>query len=105
MYVTDSKGRKFLLPTPEENETINRGIALDPDTFEADEEWFKRAARGRPVIEHPKKAVNIRLDQDVLAHFRAKGKRWQTRINRLLRDEMERELAAQPEGQPERQAG
>lgn|GEM_PF-1470013 len=32
----------FILPTPEENEEINRGIALDPDTWELSDEDFKR---------------------------------------------------------------
>ena len=31
-----------------EEAAINAGIAADPDTFELDEEWFKRA---RPAVE------------------------------------------------------
>ena len=33
----------------------------------------------------PKRAINIRLDPDVLAHFRATGRGWQSRINAALR--------------------
>ncbi|WP_337997788.1 BrnA antitoxin family protein [Oleispirillum naphthae] len=40
---------------------------------------------GRPRAESPKKPVNIRLDPDVLAHFKATGPGWQTRINDALR--------------------
>ncbi|SAK58449.1 hypothetical protein AWB79_02534 [Caballeronia hypogeia] len=32
----------FILPTDEEEAEINRGIALDPDTWELSDEDFKR---------------------------------------------------------------
>lgn len=41
--------------------------------------------RGRPAKAAPKEAVNIRLDPDVLAYFRATGPGWQSRINEALR--------------------
>ena len=41
---------------------------------------------GRPPIETPKKAINIRLGADILDTFRATGKGWQTRIDNALRD-------------------
>jgi uncharacterized protein (DUF4415 family) len=41
--------------------------------------------RGRPKSDNPKQAVNLRLDADVLAHFRATGSGWQGRINQALR--------------------
>lgn len=40
---------------------------------------------GRPRLENPKEAIKLRLDRDLLAHFRATGKGWQTRINDTLR--------------------
>lgn len=46
-------------------------------------EQFRRA--GRPKSANPKQAVKLRLDPDVLAHFRATGSGWQTRINAILR--------------------
>jgi uncharacterized protein (DUF4415 family) len=57
-------------------------------------EWFASAdlyegnkliRRGRPAKAAPKEAVNIRLDPDVLAYFRATGPGWQSRINEMLR--------------------
>ncbi len=45
-----------------------------------------KARGGRPRAPYPKKAVTLRLDPDVLAHFRAQGPGWQTRINAALRD-------------------
>lgn len=40
--------------------------------------------RGRPKAENPKEAVNLRLSPQVLRHFRAGGRGWQTRINAVL---------------------
>ena len=83
-----------------EEAAIRAGIAADPDTMELDEEWF---ANARPVSEtHPqvveahhrrrgrqkaptKEQLTIRLDADLVAHFRKTGKGWQTRINKSLR--------------------
>jgi uncharacterized protein (DUF4415 family) len=72
---------------------------IDPDEAPyLDRDWFERAeireggrliraARpaGRPKKADPKEAVNIRLDRDVVAHFRAGGRGWQSRINAALR--------------------
>lgn len=83
-----------------EESAINAGITADPDTFELDDEWFKRS---RPAVEidpelvaysqHTrgkqrspvKERVTIRLDSDLTAHFRAGGRGWQTRLNETLR--------------------
>ena len=89
-------------PTDEEEAEIQRHIAEDPDAPEITaEDW----ARARPAIEvepelvewslrrrgkqkaPTKELVSIRLDKDVVAHFRSGGPGWQTRLNdRLRRD-------------------
>lgn len=88
-------------PTPEEEEEIKRGIAADPDAYELDDEWFKRA---RPAAEvHPelveqwrkaqekgqkipmKAIVSIRLDPDLVKHFQDTGPDWESCINEILR--------------------
>jgi uncharacterized protein (DUF4415 family) len=72
---------------------------VDPDEApHLTREWFEaaeiregdrliRPARsiGRPKKTESKEAVNIRLDPDVLAYFRATGPGWQSRINQALR--------------------
>jgi len=39
---------------------------------------------GRPKSEAPKVSVHIRLDADVVEHFKRGGKGWQTRLNGAL---------------------
>ena len=35
---------------PEKNDAVIAGIAADPDTFEADDEWFARARPAENVL-------------------------------------------------------
>jgi len=78
----------IIVPTDEEEAAINRGIAEDPDTFVPTDEQFAQMKRrgGRPKLETPKLPVTIRLDSDVVDHFKASGSGWQTRMNDALRD-------------------
>jgi uncharacterized protein (DUF4415 family) len=61
---------------------------------ELDDAWFAEAdafvgerlvRRGRPRSDNPKQAISLRLDADVLAHFRASGPGWQSRMNEALK--------------------
>lgn len=61
---------------------------------ELSDEWFRRAdmyegnkliRRGRPRSAVRKRPVSLRLDPDVVAHFRRGGRGWQSRINAVLR--------------------
>jgi uncharacterized protein (DUF4415 family) len=55
-------------------------------------EAWKHAIRGglyRPV----KRAVSLRIDADVLAWLKRDGKGYQTRVNRLLRQQMLKDMA------------
>lgn len=73
----------------------SRRVWVDPDDApELTTDYFERAdvyrgdkliRRGRPPSEHPKEAIKLRIDPDVLAYFRATGPGWQTRINDALR--------------------
>lgn len=51
-------------------------------------EKFAKAAvrRGRPPAAKPKVSTTIRLSQDVIDHFKAGGRGWQTRIDAALRE-------------------
>ena len=83
-----------------EETAINVGIARDPDAAELGSEWF---ARARPAVEvvpdiverarrvrgkqraPTKERISIRLDADVLEHYRGSGRGWQSRVNEVLR--------------------
>lgn len=90
--------------TDEEEAEIQRMIASDPDNPELTDEQIAQARpfrevfpdlaasidrelarRGRPPVENPRRQVSIRLDPDVLAHYKSMGKGWQSRINDALR--------------------
>ena len=45
----------------------------------------KTGKRGRPRLENPKKQITLRLDAEIVAHYRKTGRGWQTRINEALR--------------------
>ena len=87
----------------EEDAALTAAALRDPDNPPLDDKFW---ARARPASEvHPeivadwrrrqgergpqkaptKQPVSLRLDQDVLAHFRATGPGWQRRINAALR--------------------
>lgn len=61
---------------------IAAAVADDPDTFIPDREWMDRA---QVVMPEAKDMVTLRIDHDVLAWFKTKGRGYQTRINAVLR--------------------
>jgi uncharacterized protein (DUF4415 family) len=64
------------------DEDIERAMRDDPDWADLiDIDWSK-AEMVEPAI---KKALSIRLDQDVVDFFQAGGKGYQTRINAVLK--------------------
>jgi uncharacterized protein (DUF4415 family) len=73
------------------DEEIEAAVRDDPDAAPiVDAEWFASATL---VMPEAKQQISIRLDRDVLAHFR-KYPRYQTRINAILRAAMEHEKKA-----------
>ncbi|BCH58923.1 BrnA antitoxin family protein [Agrobacterium vitis] len=64
------------------DEDIERDMRDDPDWQDfLDVDWSKAEL----VIPQKKKAISIRLDEDVVEYFQASGKGYQTRINAVLR--------------------
>ena len=52
--------------------------------------------RGRPRVKRPKVATTIRLSPEVMDHFKAGGRGWQTRIDAALRDWIGKHRDASP---------
>ena len=86
----------------------------DEDTPELTEEMLKRAIPfpellrrlgkkplGRPRADLVKTPVNLRLDREIVEHFKAGGPGWQTRINAALSDHVK---AANANGSRKRRA-
>lgn len=83
-----------------EQAAIAAGIAADPDARELTDDDFARMRPASEVIRTiveayrrtrgkqkapVKEQITIRLDADVVAHFRNEGRGWQTRLNAALR--------------------
>ena len=83
-----------------EETAIQVGMVRDQDTEELGQDWFQRARPATEVVPKvverwrrtrgrqkapTKEAISIRLDHDVLTHYRASGRGWQSRINEALR--------------------
>src|SRR3954465_11621235 len=68
------------------DEELEASIANDPDWAEfKDLDWSDAVL----VMPPKKKAISIRLDHDVLDHFRKQGAGYQRRINAVLRSYMD----------------
>ena len=68
------------------DEEIEASIANDPDWQEfKDLDWSKAVL----VIPPKKKAISIRVDEDVLHYFKHAGAGYQRRINAVLRSYMQ----------------
>lgn len=68
------------------DEEIEASIANDPDWQEfKDIDWSKAVL----VIPPKKKAISIRVDEDVLDYFRKDGAGYQRRMNAVLRSYMQ----------------
>ena len=67
------------------DEGITKAVANDPDAAPIDIDWSDAVL----VIPARKKAISIRVDEDVLAYFKREGDGYQRRINAVLRSYMQ----------------
>jgi len=67
------------------DEDIAKAVAIDPDAVPIDLDWSDAVL----VIPPKKKAISIRVDEDVLDYFKSQGDGYQRRINAVLRSYMQ----------------
>jgi len=67
------------------DEDIAKAVANDPDAVPIDVDWSDAVL----VIPAKKKAISIRVDEDVLDYFKSQGEGYQRRINAVLRSYMQ----------------
>src|SRR5258707_2930684 len=67
------------------DEDIAKAVANDPDAAPVDIDWSDAVL----VIPARKKAISIRVDEDVLDYFKSQGEGYQRRINAVLRSYMQ----------------
>jgi uncharacterized protein (DUF4415 family) len=72
------------------DEQIEAAAAADPDWRDVDPDWVARAELVRPVR---KRRLTLALDEDVIDWFRSQDRRYQSRMNAILRAYMERRRA------------
>ena len=65
------------------DEEIREAVESDPDAYFLDEDWFEAATF---VDSATKERISIRLDTDTPEFFRAEGRGYQSRINKVLRE-------------------
>ena len=68
------------------DEEIEAAARSDPDAQLTDAEFWKGA---KLVMPDRKQPVTLRLDKDVLEWFKAQGRRYQSRMNAVLRSYMQ----------------
>jgi uncharacterized protein (DUF4415 family) len=91
MHVKSKSGRVFDLPDEQQTARIRSGIAEDPVARElSDLELAELRPVARPKAAETKETVSIRLSREVLAYFRGTGSEWQTRIDDVLREYVDR---------------
>ena len=64
---------------------IAKAVANDPDAAPIDIDWSDAVL----VIPARKKAISIRVDEDVLDYFKSQGDGYQRRMNAVLRSYMQ----------------
>jgi len=90
-----SKRSAIAMPTVEEDKVITAAAKADPDAQPLTPGQLKsmvplRALRGRPKSENKKLLVSVRYSREVVTYFKSTGEGWQSRMDSVLREYVER---------------
>ena len=90
-----SKRPSVRMPTTEEDKAITAAAKSDPDAQPLTPKQLKamvpmRALRGRPKSENKKLLLSVRYSPEVVEYFKSTGAGWQSRMDNVLREYVER---------------
>lgn len=90
-----AKRPSVALPTPEEDRAITAAARSDPDAQPLTPSQLKamvplRTLRGRPKSDKKKLLISIRYSPEVVAYFKSTGEGWQSRMDGVLREYVDR---------------
>lgn len=91
-----SKRLSVAMPTLEEDRAITAAARSDPDAQPLTPKQLKamvpmRVLRGRPKSESKKLLVSVRYSPEVVAYFKSTGEGWQSRMDGVLREYVEKQ--------------
>jgi uncharacterized protein (DUF4415 family) len=86
-----SKSRSIEMPSAAEDRAIVAAAKGDPDAPPLTPKQLKSmvplaSLRGRPKSANPKQLVSVRYSSEVIEYFRASGEGWQSRMDQVLRN-------------------
>ena len=84
------------MPSVEESRRIVSAAKQDPDAKPLTAAQLKamvplKSVRGRPKSENKKLLVSVRYSQEVLAYFKSTGEGWQSRMDGVLREYVDKQ--------------
>jgi len=90
-----SKRSAIRMPTVEEDKAINETAKSDPAAQPLTPMQLKamvplKALRGRPKSENKKLLLSVRYSPEVVDYFKSTGEGWQSLMDRVLRQYVER---------------
>jgi uncharacterized protein (DUF4415 family) len=90
-----TKKNQIEMPSTADDRKITAAAKADPDAQPLSSSQLKamvplRSVRGRPKSENRKLLVSVRYSPEVVAYFKSTGEGWQSRMDGVLRQYVQR---------------